>query len=87
MRRTPGQKRSTKSSPPPSPNPVKVAKMVADALEIAPRVMIPLEVRVGAREPLSPPVPNCPKSAVIDVLNHEDGQQYLVVIIPVVTPL
>lgn len=80
MPSTPGRSRSTGSRRRKSPDPVKVAKMVADALEIAPRVMIPLEVRIGARETHLLMRFN-DRSGVIDVLNTEDGNEYQILVI------
>lgn len=70
---------------PMTPDPLKVASMVQAALEIAPRIMIPLEVRAGAREAYSILIEDQPH-AVLDVLNHEDGNQYMVMVMPLPKP-
>lgn len=80
MPSTPGRKNGTTSRRRKSPDPVKVAKMVADALEIAPRVMIPLEVRIGARDTHLTMRFN-ERSGMIDVLNTEDGHEYQILVI------
>lgn len=62
---------------PTPPDPLKVASMVQAALEIAPRIMIPLEVRTGSRQH-----PEHPDEAVLNVLNREDGTEYMVMVMP-----
>lgn len=78
-KRTPGRRPSTKSSPRPAPNPLKVAHMVAECLEIAPRVTYPLEVKTGAHLVPEYDLPALPL-AVIDLRNHEDGHEYTVMV-------
>lgn len=82
MTPTPGRKRSTRSSPPPDPNPARIGNMLHDLVEMAPSVMYPLEVICGAREPLAPPVPDRPKSAVFDVIDRSTGILYEVIVVP-----
>lgn len=67
---------------PTPPNPLKVGSMVQAALEIAPRMMIPLEVITGARLQF----PNLPQhSALLDV-RTEDGNEYTVLVISKLKP-
>lgn len=60
-----------------SADPLKVAKIVAECLEVTPRILNPLEVRVGAHRH-----PNRPDDAILRVLNREDGQEYMVMVMP-----
>lgn len=81
---TPGQSKITASLPanePPPANPLRVAHMTADALEMAPRIQIPLEVRVGARRIEHSPNPNDGGTAMLNVHNPEDGHEYLILVI------
>lgn len=83
----PGQRANTAShlrsaQPLPSPDCLKVAKMVADALEVAPRVMIPLTVSTGARDWHTVLTELNVKTGVIDVRNGEDEQEYHILVIP-----
>ena len=73
-----GRKSSTKSSPLKDPNPLRVAHMVADSVEMAPRLAIPLEVRIGARLNY-PEFPN--GSALLDLHNTEDGREYQIIVL------
>lgn len=74
-----GQKGSTESL---RPDPLRIAKMVADLVEMAPRILYDLELMVGAHEPLTPPVPDQPRSAVLEVTDHKDGRKYQIVVVP-----
>lgn len=76
----PGQKDSTASSRPSDrlSTPLKVALTVADAVEMCPRIVNPLEVRTGARR-LDPHATD-DGAAVIDLFNREDGQEYMVIV-------
>lgn len=60
-----------------SADPLKAAKIVAECLEITPRILNPLEVRVGAHLH-----PNRPGDAILRVLDRESGQEYLVMVMP-----
>lgn len=60
---------------PPS-NPLKVGLIVAEAIEVLPRIVNPLEVTTGARLHR----PDLPETAVIDVLNRDDGQEYQILV-------
>lgn len=76
----PGQRATTASprrSDRQSADPLKVAKIVAECLEVTPRILNPLEVRVGAHRH-----PNRPDDAILRVLNREDGQEYMVMVMP-----
>lgn len=70
-----GRGRSRNSETPP-PNPLKVAHMVADSIELAPKVVIPLEVAIGARYHSDRP------GAMVTVLNREDGRRYSILVLP-----
>lgn len=56
--------------------PLKVGKIVADCLEVTPRLMNPIEVRTGARLHR----PDLPEVAVIDVINLDDGAEYQILV-------
>lgn len=73
----PGQKATTTSR---HPDCLKAAKIVADCLEVTPRIMNPLEVVTGAQQVEECDVPKLPL-AVIDVLNREDGHEYQIMVV------
>ncbi len=84
--RTHGQSRTTGSSQSPSseqptPNPLRVGHMIADSLEMAPSIQIPLEVRIGARRVEGSPNPSDGGTAMLNVHNTEDKHEYLILII------
>lgn len=56
--------------------PLKVGLTVADAIEMCPRIVNPLEVTTGARLHR----PDLPEVAVIDVLNRDDGEVYQILV-------
>lgn len=77
-----GQKGSTASprlSDRQPSTPLKVGLIVADCLEVTPRLMNPLEVRIGARQVEECDVPKLP-TVVIDVVNRDDGQEYQILV-------
>lgn len=78
-RSTPGLSKPTRSSPRPDPNPQQVAQMIAECVEIAPKIMYPLEVRTGARLVPEYDLPALPL-AVIDLVNTEDEHEYTVMV-------
>lgn len=80
-RSTPGQSKPTALSlvPAPQPNPLKVAHMIGDSVEMAAKVVIPLEVRTGARS-LDSSSRGDGGAALLNVLNTEDGIEYLVLV-------
>jgi hypothetical protein len=53
--------------------------MISDSVEMAAKVVIPLEVRVGARDCHLALRPG-EQSAQIDLLNTEDGHEYTVTV-------
>lgn len=69
------------SSRRPDPNPLKVAHMVSDAIEMAPRIAIPLQILIGARDWNTVLTPLNEDTGVIDVLNTEDGHEYQILVI------
>ncbi len=83
--RTHGQNRITASNlqpqpkDEPQPNPKKVAQMLADSVELAPTVVIPLEVKTGSRN-VCHDNQNDGGAAMINLINHEDGHEYLVIV-------
>jgi hypothetical protein len=78
--RTHGQSKTTASRRRPAPNPQKVAQMLADSVELAPTVVIPLEVKTGSRN-VCHDSPSDGGVAMINVTNREDGHEYLVLVI------
>lgn len=73
----PGQKATTTSR---RPDCLKVAKTVADAVEMCPRIVNPLEVLIGARD-VHLAMRTNEQSAIIDVLNREDGHEYQILVV------
>ncbi len=68
----------SRNSPPAPPDRLKTAQMVADAIEMAPKLAIPLEVRVGARLQNHPN--DLGQPAIVTVLNVEDGHEYEILV-------
>lgn len=62
------------------PDPLRIGHMLHELVEMAPSVVYPLEVMVGAHEQLAPHDPDRPKVAVFDLLDKETGQEYAVMV-------
>lgn len=62
------------------PDPLRIGHMLHELVEMAPLVVYPLEVMVGAHEQLAPHDPDRPKAATLELLDKETGQLYEVTV-------
>ena len=76
-----GSPRRKQALPKQPPDPVKVGKIVAECLEVTPRILNPLQVRTGARDWHTVMTLFGEVTAAIDVLNTEDGHEYHILVV------